>query len=272
MKDRKYNVNALLKVNLLVAGLFLFLFGAAQQDEISFAEWDENDDNQISRSEFVQEFDKYAGNWFAEDEDRRMNDRNDEGLFDDNGEEDEGLIDDDANDEGIFNDSDEQEEMGNEEETMGSEQLQETTEERMEEETDDMQQTIETGESGLKENEAAIFDDTDYYENTYDVWDADDNDLLDENEWYLGYDYSYGDYVVTDFDAVDTDGDGYVDYDEYESSLGNTDLFNEWDVDQDQTLNNNEIARMVFNNWDYDNSNFIEKTEWEEFKDYYLKK
>ena len=209
--------------------------------------------------------------------------RIDEGLFDDKGKQDKGLLDDEGNDEGIFNEpQNEEQEMRNESDTTvseylqetspDSEELQETDQEVMREETGNMQQDEWETEDRMQKNEAAVLDDTDYYENTYDVWDEDDNDLLDKNEYNLGYDYSYGDYVVSDFNSVDTDGDGYVDYTEYETSVADTDMFNEWDMDKDQTLSDNEISRMVFNNWDYDNSNFIEKKEWEEFKDYYLKK
>ncbi len=116
----------------------------------------------------------------------------------------------------------------------------------------------------------ATFDDEDFYTVTYDIWDVDDDDLLTVEEWDYGYDYFYGDYVNDDFVALDLDNDGFIEYVEYYDVFADTYYYTDWDIDADTYLNEYELARLVFNNWDVDNSNFIEKDEFDDFKAYYL--
>lgn len=116
----------------------------------------------------------------------------------------------------------------------------------------------------------AHLDDEDFYRTSYHIWDEDKDTLLNEQEWMLGYDYYYGDYILDDYEGIDADGDGYIEYTEYYDALRGNDYYPEWDVDEDMYLNEHELARMVFNNWDYDDSNFIEKDEYEEFDTFYL--
>ncbi|MFW5820949.1 MAG: hypothetical protein ACOCWA_06645 [Bacteroidota bacterium] len=52
--------------------------------------------------------------------------------------------------------------------------------------------------------------------------------------------------------------------------LEGTDFYSDWDVDEDKNLSEYELARMLFIKWDSDDSNFIEKDEYQEFDQYYL--
>lgn len=113
-------------------------------------------------------------------------------------------------------------------------------------------------------------DDEDFFLATYDIWDVDDDELLSKEEWLFGYDYYYGDYVIDDYVAIDTDGDGFIEYTEYYDYFYPTNYYVIWDVDEDTYLNEFELARVVFNNWDIDDDNFIEKNEYVMFDSYYL--
>ena len=113
-------------------------------------------------------------------------------------------------------------------------------------------------------------DDEDFMVSTYDVWDTDDDDLLTEDEWNMGYDYYYGDYVDYDFNAVDIDGDGFVEYTEYDDALIETNYFQDWDNDVDGYLTETELAYGVFNRWDLDNDGVLEPNEYRNFDSYYL--
>lgn len=113
-------------------------------------------------------------------------------------------------------------------------------------------------------------DDEDFYTVIYNMWDLDDDERLTEEEWKYSIDYLYGDYVAEDFVAFDTDNDGYIEYVEYYDVLFETDFYDMWDVNDDGYLNEYELARMVFNNWDYDDSNFIERDEYTDFDAFYL--
>lgn len=113
-------------------------------------------------------------------------------------------------------------------------------------------------------------DDEDFFVSSYGMWDTDNDEMLSEEEWLYGYDHYYGDYVVVDYLTVDEDGDGFIQYTEFYDIFDDTDYYTVWDVDADGYLNEFELARMVFNNWDIDNTNFIEVDEYQEFDSLYL--
>lgn len=113
-------------------------------------------------------------------------------------------------------------------------------------------------------------DDEDFYLSVYEIWDTNNDMLLSKDEWILGYDYYYGDFILTGYDAIDLDGDGFVDYNEYTGVLNDTDFYIQWDVDASEYLSEKELASGVFNIWDVDNSNALEIDEFAEFDYYYL--
>ena len=174
------------KMSILLTGLALILMSAGIiNDDMTFSDWDKNEDTFISRSEFIEVFkDEYVDDWNVVDDQH--------------------------------------------------------------------------------------LDDEDFYKITYEVWDADDDELLSKKEWIRGYDYYYGNYVTDDFVAIDVDNDSYIEYKEYYDILGDTDYYAVWDVDEDTYLSENELARMIFNKWDIDSSNFIEPDEYNMFDAYYL--
>lgn len=105
------------------------------------------------------------------------------------------------------------------------------------------------------QNDDEYLDDEDCYLSVYEIWDIDNDNLLSEDEWYLGYDYNYGDYIITDYDAIDIDGDGFIEYSEYTGILDDSDLYLEWDIDASKYLTDKELANGVFNQWDLDKDN-----------------
>lgn len=175
-----------LKTIFALSGLLIIMAGAkAQEENLTFTDWDKNQDGLISRSEFIDIFTyQYTDDWNLKD---------DEGL-----------------------------------------------------------------------------DDEDFFVSSYEMWDNDNDEMLTEEEWLFGYDYYFGDYVTVDYVAVDTDGDGFIEYAEYYDILDDTDFYTVWDVDANGYLNEYELARMVFNNWDIDNTNFIELDEYQDFDSHYL--
>jgi hypothetical protein len=114
------------------------------------------------------------------------------------------------------------------------------------------------------------FDDEDIFKGSFRMWDEDDDKLISEDEWMQAYEYYYGDYVVDEYAVLDSDGDGYLEYTEFHDALVGTDFITVWDVSKDKMYNEYELARMIFNNWDHDDTNFIEKDEYEDFDNFYL--
>lgn len=99
-------------MTILLAGLFIILSSAKIfRDDLTFGDWDANNDGYITRSEFVYRFTaNYVNDW--------------------------NVVDD------------------------------------------------------------AHLDDEDFYHATYQMWDEDEDTLLNEQEWMFGYDYYYGDYIL----------------------------------------------------------------------------
>ncbi len=117
---------------------------------------------------------------------------------------------------------------------------------------------------------ANTIDDEDFYRSSYSSWDLDKDEKLSQNEWKYGFDSSYGDYVSDDYKKVDTNGDGYVDYDEYHNSLGKTDYYSKYDSDNNKSLNDKELSDMVFGNWDFNKDNYIDENEFNKYQKNYI--
>jgi Ca2+-binding EF-hand superfamily protein len=113
-------------------------------------------------------------------------------------------------------------------------------------------------------------DDEDFYHISYAMWDTDEDSLISEDEYIDGFEYYYEDYVADDFIVIDVDDDGMIEHDEFVDVLDKSDFFESWDFDADEHLTELEIARGVFNNWDRDDSNFIDPKEYESFDSFYL--
>lgn len=116
----------------------------------------------------------------------------------------------------------------------------------------------------------AYLDDEDFYTAVYRVWDVDDDELLSEEEWMLGYDHHYGDYIAENYEVLDVDNDGYLEYVEYQNALADSDFFLSWDVDENENIDEEELAKGVFERWDLDNSGYLERDEYTGFDTYYL--
>ncbi len=120
------------------------------------------------------------------------------------------------------------------------------------------------------QKEDEYLDDEDFYLSVYGIWDLDDDELLSEAEWIEGYDYYYGDYIIQGYDAIDIDGDGFIEYVEYKDVLDGTKFFVDWDVDASEYLSEDELAQGVFNIWDLDGDNMLDNDEFYQFDSYYL--
>ena len=113
-------------------------------------------------------------------------------------------------------------------------------------------------------------DDDEFHQVVYNVWDADGDNRLTEDEWTMGYDYYYGAHVIVDYDKIDLNKDNYLVMNEFENILTGTNFFVEWDTDKNLQIDENELAEGVFERWDIDNSGKLEQDEFAEFDSYYL--
>lgn len=101
--------------------------------------------------------------------------------------------------------------------------------------------------------------------------DTDNDGFLSDEEWLIGYNYFYEDYLVNEeIGFIDINKDGMIDYDEYYDVIYNTAYFTDVDLDDDNYISEYELAEYVFNNWDTDNNGVLSRYEWNSFKAYYL--
>lgn len=101
--------------------------------------------------------------------------------------------------------------------------------------------------------------------------DTDNDGFLSDEEWLVGYNYFYEDYLVNEeIGFIDINNDGTIDYDEYYDVIYNTAYFTDVDVDSDNFISEYELAEYVFNNWDTDDNGVLSRYEWNSFKAYYL--
>ncbi len=119
-------------------------------------------------------------------------------------------------------------------------------------------------------NEQGIIE-KEYYEGSYAALDTDNDNYLSDEEWLLGYNYFIDDYVIYDeLGFVDTNEDGMVSYEEYYDALYDTPYFSDIDVDSNGHISEYELAYFVFDNWDFDDSQTLSRSEFNRFDWYYL--
>lgn len=109
-----------------------------------------------------------------------------------------------------------------------------------------------------------------FFKESYAGLDTDNDNYLSDEEWLVGYNYYYDDYLIyEDVDFVDVDKDGKITYDEYYDALYDTAYFTDIDVDADNYISEYELAYYVFDNWDFDDSQTLSRSEFNQFDWYY---
>ncbi|MFP8489203.1 hypothetical protein ACKGJO_08865 [Gracilimonas sp. Q87] len=120
------------------------------------------------------------------------------------------------------------------------------------------------------ENEMGLIEEG-FFRESFAGLDTDNDNFLSDEEWLIGYNYFYEDYIVyDDMAAIDSDGDGQVDYQEYYDALYESAYFTDIDLDADNYISEFELANYVFENWDTNDSGLINRSEFKQFDEYYL--
>lgn len=120
------------------------------------------------------------------------------------------------------------------------------------------------------ENERGIIEEG-FFRESFAGLDTDNDNMLSDEEWLIGYNYFYEDYLVYDDMAiVDSDGDGVIEYVEYYDALYETEYFTDIDLDSDNYISEYELANFVFENWDINDSGLINRSEFNQFDEYYI--
>ena len=112
------------------------------------------------------------------------------------------------------------------------------------------------GDAGLDRNEFGT--------GLFGVWDRDRNNQIDETEWNNAVSHwypagaNYGTYA-----DWNTNGDGWLDTNEFNSGLDRTGFYNGWDTNTDNVIDTNEYDTGLFNLWDTNRDTNIDANEWD---------
>jgi len=121
-----------------------------------------------------------------------------------------------------------------------------------------------------KNNEEGLIEE-DFFKRAYTGLDTDNDNYLSDEEWLIGYNYFFEDYVLfNDINFVDLNEDGNISYQEYYDVLYDTDFFTDIDVDNDEYISEYELANYAFERWDIDGSQTLSRSEFKRFDWYYL--
>ncbi|MDX1684216.1 MAG: hypothetical protein R3275_03210 [Saprospiraceae bacterium] len=120
------------------------------------------------------------------------------------------------------------------------------------------------------DNERGIIEEG-FFQESYAGLDTDNDNMLSDEEWLIGLNYFYDDYIVDGgITVVDTDKDGSIEYAEYYDAIYETGYFTDIDLDADNYISKHELADFVFDNWDLNDSGLLSRAEFNRFDWYYL--
>lgn len=112
---------------------------------------------------------------------------------------------------------------------------------------------------------------TDFFKESYAGLDTDNDNLISDEEWLIGYNYYYDDYLVNEkFIELDVNNNNVLEYNEYYDILYQTEYFTDIDLDADNYISEDELAEFVFDNWDFNDNGLLSKYEFNKLKNYYI--
>jgi len=95
------------------------------------------------------------------------------------------------------------------------------------------------------------------------IWDSDDDDLVDEDEWREGLNALYGDGDHGVWADWDGDGDSELDANEVAEALETKNLYDRVDLDRDALIDDEELADWFFDVIDLNDDDVVDTTEWD---------
>ena len=100
---------------------------------------------------------------------------------------------------------------------------------------------------------------------TFNFTDADDDSGVDEDEWNMGFDTTFGNFVGDDFATFDSDADGVLDEEEWNSVFSESAWFGDFDTNDDAMLEETEFDEGLFGEWDTNDDDTIDEDEFNVF-------
>ena len=108
---------------------------------------------------------------------------------------------------------------------------------------------------GWDANDDNLLDENEFYGGYYDTWDVNDDNVLDEDEWNnASRDFGMEGQNWADWDV---NRDNRLDENEFRTGAARGNYYNDWDRDGDRMLNEREYSDGIFGLWDNDRDNAI---------------
>ena len=119
------------------------------------------------------------------------------------------------------------------------------------------------------DNDQAV-DDDEFYDNSFNFADDNNDSMIDEEEWDSGIDNSYGAYADSaDFGIYDENDDGFLDNDEWNEGFSDSEWFDSYDENTDGVVDNDEVNTGLFEDWDHNNDGFLDENEYANNEGYF---
>lgn len=99
-------------------------------------------------------------------------------------------------------------------------------------------------------NNDNLLDKNEFSSSLFDSWDTSNDGILNENEWANATnDYGFKDNDTWAWNSLDANNDSKITNAEFESGLGNADMFASWDKNNDNMLDEKEYAEGIVVIW-----------------------
>ncbi|WP_017731201.1 EF-hand domain-containing protein [Nafulsella turpanensis] len=108
-----------------------------------------------------------------------------------------------------------------------------------------------------------VFSENEFHGSYFDEWDDDNDGYLESDEYRVGY-RDWRDDYAENFTEWDLNQDNRLELAEYEAGMRETGLVDEWDVDRDGNLTEDEVNTGIFNSWDQNGDGYLEFDEYNE--------
>lgn len=113
-------------------------------------------------------------------------------------------------------------------------------------------------------------DEREFYEYTFNQLDQDKDRNLTEDEWKIGSENLYGDYVGDkNFNEIDMDRNQKVSNMEFEDVLRRSYYYYDMDKNRDRMVDKNELNEGIYNRMDKNKDKSIDEEEYEAFDSFY---
>ncbi|MDX5436488.1 MAG: hypothetical protein LPK03_04800, partial [Pontibacter sp.] len=110
-------------------------------------------------------------------------------------------------------------------------------------------------------NDDDLLDENEFYGGFYDTWDVNDDDFVDEDEWTTATrDYGIENQNWSDWD---TNADNRLDADEFRTGMGTTTYYTDWDADRNEMINEREYSDGIFGLWDDNDDDLLDNNEYD---------